>query len=111
VARGSVLGVHETVRGFVAGSERVVLDLRMYAGAPDPHDAVEIEGVPALRLRIDGLHGDYRTAAVAVNCIASVLRAPPGLLTMRDLPLVSSDAGELRHGALARHGHPRETAA
>lgn len=91
VAPGRVLGVHENIRGFVDGVERIVLDLRMYAGAPDPHDAAEIKGVPDLTLRIDGLHGDICTAAVAVNCVAAVLRARPGLLTMRDVPLVSAD--------------------
>jgi hypothetical protein len=95
VEPGQVLGIHETVRGFVGGEERVALDLRMYAGAPDPHDAVEIKGVPDLRLRVDGLHGDVATAAVAVNAVASVVRARPGLLTMRDLPLVSAFVGDL----------------
>ena len=95
VEPGCVLGVHENIRGFVAGSERIVLDLRMYAGAPDPHDAAEIKGVPDLRLRIDGLHGDICTAAVAVNCVSAVLRAKPGLLTMRDVPLVSAFTGDL----------------
>jgi len=97
VAPGQVLGIHEIVRGFVGGVERVALDLRMYAGAPDPHDAVEITGVPDLRLRVEGLHGDVATAAVAVNAVASVVRARPGLLTMRDLPLVSAFVGDLTH--------------
>jgi 2,4-diaminopentanoate dehydrogenase len=96
VEPGQVLGIHETVRGYVGGEERVVLDLRMYAGAPDPHDAVEIKGIPDLRLRVEGLHGDLATAAVAVNAVASVMRARPGLLTMRDLPLVSAFVGDLR---------------
>ncbi len=95
VEPGQVLGIHETVRGFVGGEERVALDLHMYAGAPDPHDAVEIKGVPDLRLRVEGLHGDVATAAVAVNAVASVVRARPGLLTMRDLPLVSAFVGDL----------------
>ena len=95
VEAGRVLGVHENVKGFVGGLERIVLDLRMYASAPDPHDGVEIKGVPDLRLRIDGLHGDICTAAVAVNCVSAVLRAKPGLLTMRDVPLVSAFTGDL----------------
>ena len=93
VDTGKVLGVHETVRAFVDHTERIVLDLRMYAGAADPHDAVEITGLPDLRLRVDGLHGDIVTAAVAVNAVTAVLRARPGLLTMRDVPLVSACVG------------------
>jgi 2,4-diaminopentanoate dehydrogenase len=104
VVPGAVLGVHETVRGFVADAERIVLDLRMYAGAPDPHDAVEIRGVPDLRLRIDGLHGDLGTAAVAVNAVAAVMRARPGVLTMRDMPLVSAFAGDVETRLVAREG-------
>ena len=97
VDAGCVLGVHERVRGFVDGRERIVLDLRMYAGAPDPHDAVEIEGVPDVRSRVDGLHGDLCTAAVAVNCVGAVLRARPGVLTMLDVPLVTARTGDLPH--------------
>jgi 4-hydroxy-tetrahydrodipicolinate reductase len=95
VEPGRVLGVHENIRGFISDVERIVLDLRMYAGAPDPHDATEIKGVPDLRVRIDGLHGDVCTAAVAVNCVTAVLRARPGLVTMRDLPLVSAYTKDL----------------
>ena len=104
VVPGAVLGVHETVRGFVADAERIVLDLHMYAGAPDPHDAVEIRGVPDLSLRIDGLHGDLGTAAVAVNAVAAVMRARPGVLTMRDMPLVSAFAGDIETRLVAREG-------
>lgn len=96
VDTGKVLGVHETVRAFVDHTERIVLDLRMYAGAADPHDAVAITGLPDLRLRVDGLHGDIVTAAVAVNAVTAVLRARPGLLTMRDVPLVSACVGVSR---------------
>jgi hypothetical protein len=95
VEPGRVLGVHENVRGFVGGVERIVLDLRMYASASDPHDSVEIRGVPDLKLRIDGLHGDLVTAAVAVNAVTAVLRANPGLLTMRDVPVVSAYTKDL----------------
>jgi len=90
VEPGRVLGVHESMRGYVDGEERLTLDLKMYAGAPDPHDEVVIDGVPNIRMRTDGLHGDVCTAAVAVNAAHAVHRAQPGLLTMRDVPLVSA---------------------
>ncbi|MHB1250873.1 MAG: NAD(P)H-dependent amine dehydrogenase family protein [Acidimicrobiales bacterium] len=94
---GTVLGVHENIRGFVNGIERVVLDLRMYAGALDPRDETTITGIPDLHMRIDGLHGDVCTAAVAVNSVSAIMRATPGLLTMRDMPLVSADLSERQH--------------
>lgn len=92
---GDVVGVHENMKGFADGVERIVLDLRMYAGAPDPHDETTIKGNPDLHMRIDGLHGDVCTAAVAVNSVRAIMRAKPGLLTMRDMPLVSADLNEL----------------
>jgi hypothetical protein len=36
-----------------------------------------------------GIHGDVATASIAVNSIAKVLAAAPGLHTMRDLVLPS----------------------
>ena len=61
----------------------------MYVGAPDPQDTVDIEGDPPVHMRITGgLHGDVATAAIAVNAIPSVMRAAPGLASMRDVPLV-----------------------
>jgi 4-hydroxy-tetrahydrodipicolinate reductase len=36
-----------------------------------------------------GIHGDIATASMVVNSIPKVLAAPPGLHTMRDLPLPS----------------------
>jgi hypothetical protein len=51
---------------------------------------VEIEGSPNLSMKLSGgIHGDVATASIAVNSIAKVLQAPPGLHTMRDLALPS----------------------
>jgi 4-hydroxy-tetrahydrodipicolinate reductase len=36
-----------------------------------------------------GIHGDVATASIVVNSIPKVITAPPGLHTMRDLPLPS----------------------
>ena len=37
-----------------------------------------------------GINGDIATAAVVVNSIGRVIDAPPGLVTMKDLPLVNA---------------------
>lgn len=89
VAAGLVAGVRQIARGFIGEREVLSLELRMYVGAPDPQDTVDIEGDPPIHMRIaGGLHGDVATAAIAVNAIPSVIRAAPGLASMRDVPLV-----------------------
>lgn len=89
VAAGQVAGVRQVARGFVGDREVLNLELRMYVGAPDPQDTVEIDGDPPVRMTIaGGLHGDVATAAISVNAIPSVMRATPGLATMSEVPLV-----------------------
>jgi len=86
VARGAVAGVRQTVRGFVEGAERVQLSLRVELGAADPHDEVELDARPPLRLRIaGGIPGLEATAWAVVNAAApaTLLR---GLVTVLDLP-------------------------
>jgi len=40
-----------------------------------------------------GNNGDIATAAIVVNAAQRVLEAPPGLTTMKDLPIVTCTAG------------------
>ena len=42
-----------------------------------------------------GTHGDIAAAAIGVNAIRRVLEAPAGLLTMKDLPVVSVFPGKV----------------
>ena len=89
VEPGQVAGVRQIARGFMGGREVLTLELRMYVGAPDPQDTVEIDGDPPVHMRIDGgLHGDIATAAIVVNAIPSVIRAAPGLASMGEVPMV-----------------------
>jgi len=88
VAPGQVAGVHQIARGMSAGKEKVFLELKMYVGAKEPGDTIELEGKPRLVLTIPGgTHGDLATAAVVVNTIPIILAAPAGLRTTRDLAL------------------------
>jgi 4-hydroxy-tetrahydrodipicolinate reductase len=88
VKPGFVVGVHQTARGFQAREESVKLELEMYLGAPNPIDSVAIQGKPDLTMNIPGgIHGDLATAAVAVNCIPTMLELHPGLRTSRDVPM------------------------
>lgn len=88
VSPGQVAGVHQLARGVGEGVERVRMELKMYVGAKDPSDIVELRGIPSLSLTIPGgTHGDLATAAVVVNTIPAIVAAPAGILTSRDLPL------------------------
>lgn len=88
VAPGQVAGVHQIARGTSRGEEKIFMELKMYVGAKQPADTIELKGEPDLSLVIPGgTHGDIATAAVAVNAIPAILAAPAGLRTGRDLPL------------------------
>ena len=88
VQPGQVAGVHQIARGSAKGDVKVYMELRMYVGAKEPADSVELKGEPNLSLVIPGgTHGDVATAAVVVNAIPQILAAPAGLRTGRDLPL------------------------
>jgi 4-hydroxy-tetrahydrodipicolinate reductase len=89
VQPGQVAGVRQVASGFAGEREVVRLELRMYVGAPDPQDTVELDSDPPVHMTIaGGLHGDIATAAIVVNAIPSVVRAVPGLASMADAPLV-----------------------
>jgi len=88
VPPGRVVGVHQVARGLASEAANIHLELQMYLDAPDPIDAVKITGVPGLELQVPGgIHGDYATAAVAVNCVPAILEAKPGLRTSKDIPM------------------------
>jgi 4-hydroxy-tetrahydrodipicolinate reductase len=83
-----VAGLHHVARAVAVGQGEIQLDLQMYVGARDPHDAIRIEGTPPLDLVIrGGTAGDQATVAALINAIPRVLAAPPGLHTPKDLPV------------------------
>lgn len=90
VERGYVVGLRQSARGVTAGREVIRLDLEMSLGAKDPHDSIEIEGQPPIKVHIPGgVQGDLATAAIITNCVPAVARSRTlGLLSMRDMPLV-----------------------
>jgi 4-hydroxy-tetrahydrodipicolinate reductase len=84
---GEVAGVRQVAKGILAGQELVVLDLRMYLGAPNPHDSVLIDGTPPVDMTIrGGVQGDRATPAIIVNSIPKIRALQPGLRIMLDLP-------------------------
>ncbi len=88
VQPGQVAGVHQIARGIAGHAEKIHMELKMYVGAKQPADTIELAGEPNINLTIPGgTHGDIATAAVVVNAIPFLLAAPAGLRTSRDLPL------------------------
>jgi 4-hydroxy-tetrahydrodipicolinate reductase len=93
VAPGQVAGIHETVVIHAADTERVRMELDMFVGAPNPHDAVVIDGTPRLEVEIgSGVAGDEGTVAVVISCAPLVKGLAPGLRTMLDVPLAPTTA-------------------
>ena len=94
VEAGQVCGLIQDGVGYRKGEGLIRLHMEAYLGAPESFDAVRIEGSPALSMKIaGGVHGDIATASIVVNSIPKVLESPPGLQTMRTLPIPSFFGG------------------
>ncbi len=84
---GEVCGVTQKAIGIQNNNERVVLDFKAYLGADNEFDMIEIKGKPNITQKIiPCINGDIGTISVVVNSINRVITAPPGLITMKDLP-------------------------
>ena len=94
---GFVCGIIQDGVGYVQGEPRITLHMEAYLGAPESYDSVLIEGSPRIYSKVaGGVHGDVATASITVNSIPKVIAAPPGLRTMRDMPLPSYFGGQPR---------------
>ena len=94
VDAGYVCGIVQDGVGYRDGRPAITLHMEAYLGAPESYDAVEISGVPQIRSKVaGGVHGDVATASIVVNSIPKILEVPPGLRTMRDMPLASFFGG------------------
>ncbi len=91
VEPGQAAGIRQVGRGIRASQELVRLEFEASVGALDSYDAIYITGTPNIEATIKGgVHGDVATAAMVVNSVRRVIGAPPGLATMKDLPIVSA---------------------
>jgi hypothetical protein len=87
---GYVCGIIQDGVGYRKNEPVIKMHMEAYLGSPETYDSIEIEGSPNLSMKIaGGIHGDVATASIVVNSIPKVLKAPPGLHTMRDLELPS----------------------
>ena len=86
IAAGQVAGIHNTGFGAKDGKKLIEMDLRMFVGCEDPHDAAIFDSTPSFEIRIPGgTSGDFATAAMLVNGVQSVVSAQPGVRTMLDV--------------------------
>jgi 4-hydroxy-tetrahydrodipicolinate reductase len=91
VKAGQAAGVKQIGRGFRRGKEVITLEFQAYLGAEESYDAVFIRGLPDMEVVIKGgTHGDVATASMVVNSVPRILQASPGLVTMKDIPMVSA---------------------
>jgi len=97
VEPGLVAGLRQRARGVKGRKEVIILDLRAYVGAEEEYDFITVEGVPSINMKIAPcVHGDLGTVAIIVNSIPRVVKAPPGLVTMKDLPVPSAVLKDMR---------------
>ncbi len=91
---GFVCGIVQDGIGYRNGLPVISLHMEAYLGAPESFDSVQIAGSPALTMKIaGGVHGDIATASIVVNSLPKILEVPPGLHTMRDMPIPSFYGG------------------
>ena len=94
---GYASGIIQDGVGYRHGTPVIKLHIEAYLGATESYDSVTIEGIPRLVLTIPGgIPGDVATASIVVNSIPKVIAAPPGLQTMKHLPLPSYFGGRAK---------------
>jgi 4-hydroxy-tetrahydrodipicolinate reductase len=89
VQPGQVRGLKQVARGYTDDGEFVTLTFIAALEEQADGDTIEIAGRPDLEVRLKGTNGDLATVAIVVNAIRRVKEAAPGLVTMRDLPIVT----------------------
>ena len=89
VQEGQVRGLHQTAIGETSDGEFVRLTFRAALDEEPDGDTITIKGHPELVIKLQGTNGDLSTSAIAVNAIKNTHNAAPGVVTMRDLPIVT----------------------
>ena len=89
VQPGQVRGLKQVARAYTDEAEFLTLTFIAALEEGNSGDIIKITGRPDLEVKLKGTNGDIATVAIAVNAIRRVREAPPGLVTMRDLPIVT----------------------
>jgi hypothetical protein len=90
VEAGRVRGLRQVARAYAGEGEFMTLTFIAALDAGEDGDTIRITGRPNLEVTLKGTNGDIATVAIAVNAVRRVIEAAPGLVTMRDLPIVTT---------------------
>jgi 4-hydroxy-tetrahydrodipicolinate reductase len=90
VEPGQVRGLRQVARGYTEEGEFLRLTFVAALDAENEGDTIRIAGHPNLEMKLQGTNGDVATVAMVVNAIRRVMGAAPGLVTMPDLPVVTT---------------------
>lgn len=90
VQPGIVKGLDQVATGYTEDKEFVRLQFIAALDVGEDGDTITISGKPNLEVKLKGTNGDISTVAITVNAAKRVLEAAPGLVTMRDLPIVNA---------------------
>lgn len=99
VKKGTVCGFSQTTTGFIENEE--VIRQHVYGplccNLPPFWVEVTITGEPNVKMRLDLVGEDgWSTSTLAVNTIPRVIKARPGLISMKDLEVPSAILGDMR---------------
>jgi 4-hydroxy-tetrahydrodipicolinate reductase len=86
---GRVIGLKQVAKGCTEEGEFMSLTFQAALDQEPEQDTILVKGKPDLEMTLKGSNGDIATIAIAVNAIRRVLNGPAGLVTMRDLPMVT----------------------
>jgi 4-hydroxy-tetrahydrodipicolinate reductase len=92
VPPGRVIGLKQVAHGYddeQADDAFVSLTFIAALDAENEQDTIMVTGKPNLTVTLKGTNGDLATVAIVVNAIRRVRKAAPGLVTMRNLPIVT----------------------
>lgn len=89
IPKGDCMGVRQIGKAFYKGEEKIKLIFEAAVGLGESYDEVVLKGNPNLHSKIEGgVHGDVATCSIVLNAIPNVLKANPGLRTMKDVGIV-----------------------
>ncbi|MEC9489067.1 MAG: 2,4-diaminopentanoate dehydrogenase [Halanaerobium sp.] len=101
VEPGMVAGCKHTAYGIKDGETVIILEhpqqIHPQKEGVATGDFIEIVGIPPIKMKISPeIPGGIGTMAIAVNMIAKVCQAKPGLKSMKDLPVPSPVMGDIK---------------
>jgi 2,4-diaminopentanoate dehydrogenase len=105
VAAGRTEGFIQRATGTVGGKDfirfELVLHLRPREAGHEPADSLVIDGLHPVRLSLNpGMDAVLATSAQLVNSLPALIKAEPGLKTVKDLPLASAWLGGVHDSVL-----------